>query len=167
MCFLGAYGILYHWSYDYYHQSVIPHNECCVVGRVAPGEPLPLEFAFVNATPIQETIHITVSYSIIDPSGTVILTGLDTVDVQTLTAPFIYTVHIPAYFNTGKYGMDIGVSYGTEISPHLSHVQFSVEKKILGFYIYDWIGAIPIVGVPVGIGIFMFIRKKTRNHGSG
>ena len=129
------------------------------VGKVAPGEQLPLQVQLINFGTPNESIDVTLTYSIRNDKNIVVLESAETVAVQT-TSSFIKNVLIPMDFSTGTYTIDLLMTYKNQEFPAISKAKFKIKNRFLGFYTDDWFAAGPIMFVPLLLMFFWLKRKK-------
>ncbi|MCI5051334.1 MAG: hypothetical protein MRY57_03425 [Candidatus Pacebacteria bacterium] len=129
------------------------------VGKVAPGEDLPLQVQLINFGTPEERVDVVLNYSVKDETNKIVLTNTETVAVQT-TASFVKNIYIPADFNSGTYTIDLVMAYRDQDFPAISQAQFKIQKKYFGFFLSDWLRAIPFLIIPFIFAFFWGRRKK-------
>lgn len=129
------------------------------VGKVAPGEKLPIQVQLINFGTPEERVDVTLFYSVKDSHGITVLTDTETVAVQT-TASFIKNVYIPDDFKSDNYTINLVINYRDQEFSAISQAQFKVQKKYFGFFLSDWLRALPLLFLPFLIPFFLNFRKK-------
>lgn len=135
-----------------------------LVSRVAPGETLPIQVKLMNFGE-GEKVDVTIHYKILNPLGKLSLSEKETVAVET-TASYIRKIKIPNHYPDGKYTAVTEIEYEGQKVPATSQFQFTIEKKILGvfvsqFIIYTIIGVILAV-ILILVGRFINRRRRSR-----
>lgn len=133
-----------------------------LVTRVAPGELLPISVKLTNFGG-GKRVDVTIDYRILNEKGDVVLATKETVAVET-TASFIKVIQIPRDAPPGKYTAESSVVYQGQTVPAAANYQFTVERKILGLFVSQFI-IYGIITVFVGIAFVIvsrLIKKKLR-----
>lgn len=141
-------------------ESEIKTSSGNLVTRVAPGELLPVSVKLVNFGGGRR-VDVTIDYSILNEKGDVVLTEKETVAVET-TASFIKILQIPQNTPPGNYTAQSSITYQGQKVPATASYQFTVERKIAGMFVSQFLiyGAITLV---VGI-IFAFIGRIVKKN---
>ena len=128
--------------------------------RVAPGELIPVSVKLMNFGE-GKRVDVTVNYQILDSRGTVVVTETETVAVET-TASFIKNIQIPHDLLSGKYTAISNVVYEGQEALATSKFDFTVEKKIAGIFISQFIvyGTVTLL---IGIG-FAIVSRLIMKH---
>lgn len=141
-------------------ESEVKTSSANLVTRVAPGELLPVSVKLVNFGGGRR-VDVTIDYSILNEKGDVVLTEKETVAVET-TASFIKILQIPQNTPPGNYTAQSSITYQGQKVPATASYQFTVERKIAGMFVSQFLiyGAITLV---VGI-IFAFIGRIVKKN---
>ena len=129
------------------------------VGKVSPGDQLPLQVQLINFGTPDERVDVTLMYSVKNKRNIIVLDSSETVAVQT-TSSFIKNVLIPQDFPTGTYSIDLLMSYQDQEFPAISQAKFKVSNKFFGFYSDDWLLASPLILIPFLVMFFWMRRKR-------
>ena len=108
-----------------------------LVSRVAPGEELPIVVKLINFGGGQR-VDVIVSYELVDHGGESILELQETVAVET-TASFIKKVLVPDGTPRGTYSAHASILYEGQVVPAVAQFQFTVEPKIFGVFLTDFL----------------------------
>lgn len=131
-----------------------------LVTRVAPGELLPVSVKLVNFGGGRR-VDVTIDYYILNEKGDVVLTEKETVAVET-TASFIKILQIPRDIQPGQYTAESSITYQGQKVPATANYQFTVERKIAGMFVSQFLiyGVITLI---VGI-IFAIIGRIVKKN---
>ncbi len=133
-----------------------------LITRVAPGELLPISVKLTNFGG-GKRVDVTIDYRILNENGDAVLTEKDTVAVET-TASFIKIIQIPRDIPPGNYTAESSIVYQGQTVPATASYQFTVERRILGLFVSQFI-IYSIITVLVGIAFVIasrLIKKKLR-----
>jgi len=133
-----------------------------LVTRVAPGELLPISVKLTNFGG-GSRVDVTIDYQILNEKGGSVLTEKETVAVET-TASFIKVIQIPRDVPPGNYTAESSIVYQGQKVPATANYQFTVERKILGLFVSQFI-VYSIITVLVGIAFVItsrLVKKKLR-----
>lgn len=131
-----------------------------LVSRVAPGEELPIEVKLMNFGE-GEKVDVTISYKILNSLDQTVFKRSETVAVET-TSHYVKRIKIPEHFSEGDYTVVTEIIYQNQKAPAVSEFQFTVEKKILGVFVSQFI-IYSIVGVVLAVVLIYigrFVRRK-------
>jgi hypothetical protein len=133
-----------------------------LVTRVAPGELLPVQVKLTNFGG-GGRVDVTINYHILDENGNEVVTEKETVAVET-TASFIKIIQIPRDVPPGKYTTEARITYQGQKVPATANYQFTVERKIAGMFVSQFLiyGAVTIVVGIMGAVASRLIKKKLR-----
>ena len=126
-----------------------------LVTKLAPGEFLPISVKLTNFGGGRR-VDVSIDYSILDDSGNVITTESETVAVET-TASYVKFIQIPHNTVSGVYTAESSIVYQGQAVPATSTYQFSVERKIAGIFVSQFI---LYVIIALGIGIAFAIVSR-------
>lgn len=131
-----------------------------LVTRVAPGELLPVSVKLVNFGGGQR-VDVTIVYRVLSERGDVVLTETETVAVET-TASFIKILQVPRNTPPGEYTAESSITYQGQKVPATASYQFTVERKIAGMFVSQFLiyGVITLI---VGI-IFAIIGRIVKKN---
>lgn len=140
-------------------KSEIKTSSGNLVTRVAPGELLPVSVKLVNFGGGRR-VDVTIDYFILNEKGEVVLTEKETTAVET-TASFIKILQIPRGIWPGRYTAESSITYQGQKVPATASYQFTVERKIAGMFVGQFLiyGVITLV-VGIIFAIFSRIVKK-------
>jgi len=133
-----------------------------LVTRVAPGELLPVSVKLTNFGG-GSRVDVTIDYRILNEKREVIITEKETVAVET-TASFIKVIQIPRDAPPGNYTAESSIVYQGQKVPATASYQFTIERKILGLFVSQFI-IYSIITIFVGIAFVIvsrLIKKKLR-----
>lgn len=126
-----------------------------LISRLAPGEFLPISVKLINFGG-GGRVDVTVNYEIFDKNKEVVLRQSETVAVQT-TATFVKTIQIPHDFSGGRYTAKSSIVYKGQRVPATSQFEFTVEKKIAGIFISQFI---LYSGIALAIGMVFAVVSR-------
>ena len=132
-----------------------------LVSRVAPGEFLPISVKLINFGQGQ-TVDVNVDYQILNSNNIVVLSNSETVAVET-TASYVKNIQIPFDLPSGKYSALSSITYGGQLVPATSKFEFTVERKIAGIFVSQFIlyGAVTIlVGIAFAVLGRLIIKRR-------
>lgn len=130
-----------------------------LISRVAPGETLPVKFNLLNLVDHDEYEKINLVYLIKDFEGKVLVRETDIIYLE-LDGSYVYNLSISGDIPLSKYTLDIIAGFEDQEYPALSQLEFEVEKKYFGYFLDDWIRAIPFFIIPFLFLPFLRKRKK-------
>jgi hypothetical protein len=134
-----------------------------LITRVAPGEFLPITVKLTNFGSAQR-VDVTITYQILNQTGAAVLTSTDeTVAVET-TASFVKIIQIPYDLAPGTYIAESSIFYQGQNVPAIGNYQFTVESKIAGIFLSDFI-TYAIITILIGLifaVVSRLIMKKRR-----
>lgn len=113
--------------------------------RIAPGEALPLTVRLANFGNNDAT-DVSIRYEIINATGSAIVTQTETVAVQT-TASFVKQIQLPNSITPGLYTARTSIVYDGQRVPATATQQFTVERKLFGLFMSDFIASLVAVGI--------------------
>jgi hypothetical protein len=133
-----------------------------VASRVAPGENLPVSVKLVNFGSNSRT-DVTLYYSITNASGEVVQALSQTVAVET-TASFIENIPLPPSALPGNYTVGVRVVYDGQKVPATASYSFSVEQKIGGVFVSDFLVYVgfSVLGGLILVLIILLALKRRR-----
>lgn len=108
-----------------------------IISRVAPGELLPISVKLLNFGGGRR-VDVTITYSILDGGGGVLVRESETVAVET-TSNFVKLVQVPYDTASGVYTALANIQYAGQEVPATSSFQFNVERKIAGMFVSQFI----------------------------
>ena len=126
--------------------------------HVAPGESLPVNVQLLNFGTPGEQVDVSIHLGVLDQAGDLVLERTETVAVQT-TAAFTRYLPIPKNFQSGSYLLVLDVRYGQQRFPAIAEQTFTVERKIFGYFVSDWLTALPFAVIPLTI-VALFYRRR-------
>ena len=134
------------------------------VSKVAPGESLPVNVKMMNFG-IGERVDVTIHYKVLNNENRIMIHETETVAVET-TASYERDVLIPEDFPSGRYTVQSEIEYDGQMVPAVSQFQFSVENKLLGFFLSDLIFYSVVVVVTIGVVLFLIhlVARGRRNR---
>lgn len=103
--------------------------------RFAPGDSVPFSVKLVNFGS-SSRIDVSLWYQIVDMDGNVVESQTETVAVET-TASFVRQIVLPDTLPSGSYLMRTTIGYDGRKVPTTSEFQFSVERRVFGFFVSD------------------------------
>ncbi len=160
-CFLAAI-VAIAFCFATTRAAEIQTTSGALVTRVAPGELLPISVKLTNFGG-GKRVDVTIDYSILNEKGDAVLATKETVAVET-TASFIKVIQIPRDMPPGKYTAESSIVYQGQTVPAAANYQITVERKILGLFVSQFI-VYGIITVLVGIAFVIasrLIKKKLR-----
>ncbi len=133
-----------------------------LVTRVAPGELLPIQVQLTNFGG-GKRVDVTINYHILDEKGNDVVTEKETVAVET-TASYIKIIQIPRNVSPGQYTAEARITYQGQTVPATANYQFTVERKIAGIFVSQFIiyGIVTIIVGIIGAITSRLIKKKLR-----
>lgn len=134
-----------------------------LISKVAPGEFLPVSVKLLNFGSGRR-VDVTIDYNIFS-NGNVILTEQETVAVET-TASFVKLIQIPLDMQPGKYTARSSIVYKDQVVPATAQFQFTVEKKIAGIFISQFI-VYSVITLLVGTGFSVVSRMIIKKRRTG
>jgi len=132
-----------------------------LISRVAPGEFLPISVKLVNFGGGRR-VDVTIDYQILNSNNIAVVTQSETVAVET-TAGFVKNLQIPYNLSSGEYTAVSKITYEGQEVPATAQYQFSVEKKIAGIFVSQFIlyGAFTlIIGIAFAVVSRLVIKKR-------
>lgn len=140
-------------------EAEVKTSSANLVTRVAPGELLPVSVKLVNFGGGRR-VDVTIDYFVLNEKGDVVLTEKETVAVET-TASFIKILQIPRDIQPGQYTAESSITYQGQKAPATASYQFTVERKIAGMFVSQFLiyGVITLI-VGIIFAIFGRIVKK-------
>lgn len=134
--------------------SIAPEG---LINKIAPGEFLPVSVKLVNFGSLRR-VDVTIIYRIFDTHDALVYTEEETVAVET-TASFVKRIPLPPTLRQGLYTAVSDLHYPGQLQPAISRFQFTIERKIGGFFINDLIfyAVVSILAAIVIIGILMYL----------
>ena len=135
-----------------------------LVSKVAPGETLPISVKLMNFGE-GETVDVIINYKILNAQDELVKHEKETVAVET-TASYTRKIPLPPDLPSGEYTAISEIQYKGQKVPAVSQFQFTVEKKIFGifvseFILYSVITLILVVGV---IFLMRYIDKERKRR---
>ncbi len=123
--------------------------------KIAPGEILPISIKLVNFGS-QKRIDVLVSYKILNADKQEVYSESETVAVET-TASFIKRIQLPPVVKQGQYALLSALSYPYQEDPAVSELSFTVENKVVGFFVSDLIiYFLSFILIIVALSFFIF-----------
>jgi hypothetical protein len=149
------------------HAQSIQANSAIVSARIAPGESMPVRVQLSNFGS-SSRVDATITYQVTDSTGLTVVSENETVAVET-TATFIHTLTLQANTLPGSYKLLVSVAYSGQIAPAVSSYQFTVERKILGVFISDFLkyGFITLVSILFVLGLVWIFERYHHNRQLG
>ena len=133
-----------------------------LVTKVAPGEFLPISVKLTNFGGGRR-VDVTIDYLILNSNGEVVAVENETVAVET-TASYVKFIQVPHSAVPGVYTAESSIVYQDQLVPATSSYQFSVERKIAGIFVSQFI-LYAIITLAIGIAFAVVSRliiKKRR-----
>ena len=133
-----------------------------VINKIAPGEFLPISVKLVNFGSFRRA-DVSITYKIFNSADTEVYSESETVAVDT-TASFIKRIPLPPNLNPGLYTAVSTLRYVDQQQPAVSKFQFTVEKKIGGFFVSDLIFYSVVMALMIAIvtGILLYLVTRQR-----
>lgn len=144
------------------HAQEVRTASGALVTRVAPGELLPVSVKLTNFGG-GSRVDVTIDYRVLNKKGKAVITEKETVAVET-TASFIKVIQIPRDIPSGNYTAESSIIYQGQKVPATASYQFTIERKILGLFVSQFI-VYSIITIFVGIAFVIvsrLIKKKLR-----
>jgi len=132
-----------------------------LVSKVAPGEFLPISVKLINFGEGRR-VDVDVDYQILNSNNVVVFSQSETVAVET-TASFVKNIQIPLDLPSGKYIASSKITYEGQEVPATSKFEFSVERKIAGIFVSQFIlyGTVTIlVGIAFAVLSRLIIKRR-------
>lgn len=132
-----------------------------LISRVAPGEFLPISVKLVNFGE-ERRVDVTINYQILDSNNIVVFTESETVAVET-TASFVKNIQIPNDLPPEKYTAFSSIIYEGQEVPATSKFQFTVEEKIAGIFVSQFVlyGIITgLIGIAFAVVSRLIIKRR-------
>ena len=133
-----------------------------LISKVAPGEFLPISVKLINFGSGRR-VDVTINYEILDSDNNVALKQSETVAVET-TASFVKNIQIPLDLPPGRYIASSNIIYEGQEVPATSKFEFTVERKIAGIFVGQFIlyGVITIlIGIAFAVSSRLIIKRRT------
>lgn len=132
-----------------------------LVSKVAPGEFLPISVKLINFGEGRR-VDVDVDYQILNSNNVVVFSQSETVAVET-TASFVKNIQIPLDLPSGEYIASSKITYEGQEVPATSKFEFSVERKIAGIFVSQFIlyGTVTIlVGIAFAVLSRLIIKRR-------
>ncbi len=142
-------------------QEEVKTSAASMISRVAPGELLPISVKLINFGR-GKRVDVLITYQILDSNGRVMLEESETKAVET-TMSHVKIIQIPEDLPSGKYTVLSRISYKGQEAPAISQFQFTVEKKITGIFISQFIlyaGIVLVIGIAFAIVSRLIIKRQ-------
>lgn len=135
-----------------------------LVSRVAPGESLPISVKLMNFGE-GRTVDVIISYKILNEGDEVVIHEKETVAVET-TATHKRKIAIPHDLPTGEYTAISEIEYKGQKVPAVSQFQFTVENKIWGLFVSQFIvyGLVVVITAIVAILLGRYVIKERKRR---
>jgi len=134
-----------------------------LIYKVAPGEFLPISVKLINFG-AGRRVDVDVDYQILDSNNVVVFSQSETVAVET-TASFVKNIQIPLDLPPGKYIASSKITYEGQEVPATSKFEFTVERKIAGIFISQFILYVTVT-ILIGIAFAVLSRLIIKRRAS-
>ncbi|MBU0636597.1 MAG: hypothetical protein ABH818_02360 [Patescibacteria group bacterium] len=141
----------------------IQANTLIMTSKVAPGEILPVSVKLMNFGQT-EKVDVIIVYKVVNENNQQVVEERETVAVET-TASFIKNIFLPKNISPGLYVARSSIFYLDQKTPTVASFQFTVEKKVLGFFLTDFILYLFIVLILIIMMVLLsrLLIKKNRH----
>lgn len=159
-------SIIYHLSSISVSAQIAPESTVKTSGeglisKVAPGEIMPISVSLQNFG-LSGRADVTITYSIKDKDENTVFTQTETVAVQT-TASYVKNIPVPYELKPGRYTIISEITYQGQKVPAFSSSEFTIENKIAGIFISDFLiyGSITLfVGLIFAVVSRLIIKRR-------
>jgi hypothetical protein len=141
----------------------IQSTHAVTYARAAPGEDIPVQVRLSNFGS-ESRADVTVEFSVLDDAGRSVAAESQSLAVET-SLSFIHPLSLPPAVPAGEYTVRVSVIYPGQEAPAVSSYQLTVEQKIAGIFLSDFLRYVLVAAVSVMVVLgsaWMFERYHHR-----